>query len=314
MERLRELRVDRAHGSPAPHKPLLLLSLIDSIGDGTIDEPFVPHSPELTEAFADYWDATDAADGPGLIALPFFHLRSEGFWTLVPEKGMAEVVQATQSIRSLSRLQLLTKGARINEGLWALLQDAAFRQHVRDTLLATYFSPAEVERLRDVERRRTAVARARQHLMVGAETDFHLRQTQPNDEERLTRSAAFRSAVLRIYDHTCAVCGFRLITPQGASAIVAAHIVPFSVSYNDDPRNGLGLCRQHHWCFDAGLLSAADDLTIVVSPALDPRRPTEDRLTELRAKPLLLPRERKHWPSSEAFQWHRLNVLQRDDT
>jgi hypothetical protein len=48
-----------------------------------------------------------------------------------------------------------------------------------------------------------------------------------------------------------------------------AHIVPKNKNGTDDPRNGLTLCRAHHWAFDAGLFTLASDYTVVVSPLVE---------------------------------------------
>ena len=60
---------------------------------------------------------------------------------------------------------------------------------------------------------------------------------------------------MKIYEYTCAVCELNIQAASGESVTDAAHIVPFSVSYNDDVRNGMSLCKSHHWAFDAGLIS-----------------------------------------------------------
>src|SRR3712207_9579083 len=39
-------------------------------------------------------------DRRGNIALPFFHLRSEGFWRLLPKPGKEEALSAAAQIRS----------------------------------------------------------------------------------------------------------------------------------------------------------------------------------------------------------------------
>ena len=44
----------------------------------------------------------------------------------------------------------------------------------------------------------------------------------------------------------------------------AAHIVPRSMFGSDDARNGLALCKRHHWAFDKGMLGIDDDRKIVV--------------------------------------------------
>jgi putative restriction endonuclease len=56
------------------------------------------------------------------------------------------------------------------------------------------------------------------------------------------------------YDHRCALFDIRILTPEGHTAADAAHIVPWSASQNDDPGNGMALCRLCHWTFDEGLL------------------------------------------------------------
>jgi putative restriction endonuclease len=96
------------------------------------------------------------------------------------------------------------------------------------------------------------------------------------------------------------------ISPDAKSLVDAAHIVPFAVSHNDDPRNGLALCKNHHWGFDAGWFSASDDRRVVVS----------GRVAEVRAfvaadMPLLIPLAEGLGPAVEALRWHRRNVLLR---
>src|SRR5262245_38864111 len=75
----RRLRVDVASGDPAPHKPLLLLVLIDLAEQGQLPETVLPLSPELAFQFSTYWPIvayrrTQAPD----VRLPFFHLKSAG--------------------------------------------------------------------------------------------------------------------------------------------------------------------------------------------------------------------------------------------
>jgi len=53
-----------------------------------------------------------------------------------------------------------------------------------------------------------------------------------------------------------------------ASAIDAAHIIPWSLSHDDAPRNGMALCRLCHWTFDKGLLTVSARYHVVASPQL----------------------------------------------
>ena len=71
------------------------------------------------------------------------------------------------------------------------------------------------------------------------------------------RDQGFRRAVVTAYTHRCAFCGIRMRTIDGHTAVDAAHIIPWSLSHNDDPRNGLALCKLCHWSFDEGLLGVS---------------------------------------------------------
>lgn len=95
------------------------------------------------------------------------------------------------------------------------------------------------------------------HLTEGLELQTYTNQSHP-------RSAAFRLAVLRLYDSKCAVCGSDLRSPTGTPEVQAAHIYPKRLDGSDDPRNGICLCTRHHWAFDVGWMSIADDYTVLV--------------------------------------------------
>ncbi len=50
----------------------------------------------------------------------------------------------------------------------------------------------------------------------------------------------------------------------GNPEIDAAHIFPKEKDGKDDLRNGIALCKFHHWAFDNGLFSIGDDLKVLV--------------------------------------------------
>ena len=83
----------------------------------------------------------------------------------------------------------------------------------------------------------------------------------------------------------------------------AAHIMPFGLFHNDDPRNGIALCKNHHWGFDAGWFTATADYKILVSPHL-----RSDPLYLLPGAMLIVPGQREYAPASEALAWHQQNV------
>ncbi len=61
----------------APHKPILLLSLIDLMAEEMIKENFTELTPELRETFTSYWSIVMSLNKKGKIVYPFFHLKKD---------------------------------------------------------------------------------------------------------------------------------------------------------------------------------------------------------------------------------------------
>ncbi len=125
-------------------------------------------------------------------------------------------------------------------------------------------------------------------------------------ESRLYRDVAFRRKVREAYDYRCAISGLRLRNGGGRPEVQAAHIRPVERQGSDSVRNGLALSGTLHWMFDRGLLSVADDMTILVSRNKVPRE-VSDRLIAPEGR-LHLPRETRDWPHRDNLRWHRENV------
>jgi hypothetical protein len=121
------------------------------------------------------------------------------------------------------------------------------------------------------------------------------------------RDKAFRDVVIREYDYTCAICEMRFRLGNLIEA-TAAHIVPKRKNGTDDPRNGLSLCRTHHWAFDTGIFSLSDDYEILLSPSVKRAESQNFALLEMKDKPILLPSNEILQPHPNALQWHRENV------
>lgn len=85
-----------------------------------------------------------------------------------------------------------------------------------------------------------------------------------SEQRRKNRSAVFAREVKTLYDNRCAVCGSNRESPDGVPEVEAAHIYPKSENGADDVRNGLALCKLHHWAFDSGWLALDDQLRVIV--------------------------------------------------
>ena len=120
------------------------------------------------------------------------------------------------------------------------------------------------------------------------------------------RDRVFSTAIRVAYDNTCAVTGLRIINGGGRPEVQAAHIKPVAKSGPDSMRNGLALCGTAHWMFDRGLISIADDYTLLLRDGAIPgdflRIINEDRR-------LTVPDVPSHRPHPNFLKYHREQVF-----
>lgn len=293
----------------APHKPLLLLVVMDLIAEGTITSDLIEVTPDLGELFTLYWARVMPPDQRGNLALPFFHLKSDGFWHLMPQPGKEAIVEAISQIRSVTKLRELVIGAKLHEELYQLLQNKVSREQLRALVIETYFAP---------ELRPGIMEQGIINLEAYSYSENLLEQARKQKSaesllfEQAVRPAArdqgFRRAVVTAYDHRCAVCGVRMMTADGHTAVDAAHIKPWSVSFNDNPRNGMALCKLCHWTFDEGMLTVTVKYTVLTSLQIAANHNLPCHVVTLNSHPIICPEERLLWPDTEALSWHKQNV------
>jgi len=118
------------------------------------------------------------------------------------------------------------------------------------------------------------------------------------------RDVAFRRSVRAAYDNRCAVTGLRLINGGGRPEVQAAHIQAVEDKGPDSVRNGLALSGTIHWLFDRGLLSVANDMTILKAKNHLPEE--VERLINADGR-LNLPADAAQWPHPAFLAFHREN-------
>lgn len=291
LHTLAHLRVDRASGNPAPHKPLLLLVLLHMAERDELPA-VLPLTPELAFQFCTFWSAVAhrRTQRPN-VRFPFHHLASDGLWT------------ALRADTQPSSDRQATCFARLSPEFLALTRDARGREEARCVLIAQYLQPEE---------------RLALYALLGAEvpsaedTAEIVRQAAGAEAERQGREARFRLDVVAAYSYTCALTGHRLLTIDAGAIVDAAHIRPFSNSRNNDPRNGLALCKNAHWTFDEGLWTITDEYGVVVASKLFAEEsPDGLPLTEYQDRALRLPGDRSFWPDPDYLAWHRAHCFLR---
>jgi putative restriction endonuclease len=286
LARLAKLKVDRAKGDPAPHKPLLLLVVFELAEQRLLPDEILPLTPELAFRFCTYWSivAHRRKQRPD-IRFPFFHLKSGGVWSPLSADGNPA------EERRLARFALLPAD------FVTFARDPALREQARRLLIAKYFPPGE---------------RTNLYALVGlpVPSDEQISQDanyKPGaDAQKKGREARFRLQVVSAYNYTCALTHYRLTTITGGSIVDAAHIHQFADSRNNDPQNGIALCKNAHWLFDNGLWTLTDDFRVLVAEGEFAESGDEDYLLQPhKGRTILLPRDRSFWPRLEYVKWHR---------
>ena len=130
-------------------------------------------------------------------------------------------------------------------------------------------------------------------------------ESEKPDKNIKVRDQGFRKAIVQLYDHRCALCGIKMLTPEGHTVVEAAHIKPFSESHDDRPTNGLALCKLCHWSFDEGLMSVGTIYEVLVSKRVRTDQNYLGHILTLIDRPIFKPAKEIYWPDMKNLEWHR---------
>lgn len=123
------------------------------------------------------------------------------------------------------------------------------------------------------------------------------------ESRRRARNQAFAELVKNAYKRTCAFCGSSRETPAGNSEVEAAHIYPKREGGADDVRNGIALCKLHHWAFDTGWLALTNEHEILVKEASN--REGYSEFKQLEGSSMRLPERKQAKPHPIYLKAHR---------
>lgn len=280
IAKLQALKPDKQ----APHKPLLLLTILKAVErDGTLPE-VLRLSPELVYEFKQFEHIVTHRRSQKLdIRMPFHHLKTSGVWTPMDKYG------------EKSENRAVTTHVVFDPNFRAACLDSVFRQGAMHLLITSYFEPLEQIALREI---------------LGLSNEIEIDSTQQPTPEQLAatqgRSTRFRLDVVPAYNYTCTLTGYRITTVERGTIVDAAHIDPFRSSKNDDVRNGLALCKNAHWAFDVGLWSLDDECCVLVAAdVFDEDSPDQTPLKQMVGRKIRLPRNPNYWPLPANLAAHR---------
>ncbi|MDN3688088.1 HNH endonuclease [Cyclobacterium jeungdonense] len=308
----KKLIIDRAHGI-VPHKPVLLISLLQTFQTCVNDSKRIRTTPELVAFFKTNWALLVTTNHHCRFTLPFYHLKSDKFWKLVPKVGFEKIIHFSASMRSFANLNVAVDYAVLNEDLFLLMKDPKSNIILQQVLLDEYFSAKRSYFSFSSEKQQQLFDDIENKILNESSEKYRLEIQaliqQQNDEEIFIRGNLFKREVPKIYDHTCAISGMRIDATISISMIDACHIVPFSKSFDDTIKNGIALCPNLHRAFDRGLIAFDENYRVLVSKHFQEQN-SNYGIKAFEERELSLPLNESYWPMKSNLSWHRENVFQ----
>jgi putative restriction endonuclease len=292
------LHTAKVKGRTAPHKPVLLLAIIEAFKNNEIEENRICITPALVARFKDLWSQlVHNSEFTANFSLPFYHLKSEGFWHLQTRLGRELILTSSHSIKSFAQLKEVIEFAFFDDALFQLLYDEHTRSVLKHTLLSRYFPDHEISRSDGLIQSITE-----QILHEPAEV-YKTKASEFTEEEVFVRGGIFKREIPKAYNYTCCISGLRIVADKEVQMIDACHIVPFSNSGDDTIGNGISLCPNLHRAFDRGLIAIDDEYRVLTKPFFE--EPNTYSIKQFEGKQVLLPKQKNYHPLQENLRKHR---------
>lgn len=289
----------------APYKPLLLLSVIDLIADGEIQDRKICITEELIARFKHYRDLLSSNVFTGNLVLPFFHLKNDGFWKL----KFSDTYNGGRP-QSIPKLRADVDYALLDQQLFELLQTEDVRKQLVDILLEIYFAASDqnIDKIAQINNNFSELELDcinTKNKIVDNNKQYYLKQS-------IIRNSFFRRSIVQLYEHQCALCKIKVQFNTGhvvQNIVDGAHIKPISLFNDNDLRNGISFCKNHHWAFDNGLFTIDNNYKVIVARNFTEYTPFSREIREFEQEKLLLPKFSNYFPRLDALEWHRDRVF-----
>ncbi|WP_304063186.1 HNH endonuclease [Pedobacter glucosidilyticus] len=292
----------------APHKPILLISIIELIDRGVLTENKVYINADLVGTFKENWQLLVNTLNQADFTQPFYYLQSDKadakpFWFLLPHSGC----QINAHIKSVNTLAATVAYGFFNEELYLLLSNPLSRQLIKEKLLTTYF-PLTQQKLQSQAKEAGYLHQLEDYVLNEPQARYKTIKIE-TEEDVFVRNGLFKKLIPKAYLATCSFTGMKLSSTYGHSFVDACHIIPFSITHDDQISNGIALCPNMHRAFDRGLLSIDENYKILVSPAIIEDAEHVYSINKLEGKQIHLPPGERYYPAHENLKWHRENIF-----
>lgn len=313
LAKFQKLKRGTTKYGPAPHKPVLLISLLQSFKSKQITSNQIFITPELVYLFNANWNTLVNTGHVCKFALPFFHLKGDKFWHLVPKPGFEPLLLMKESISSFSELNGAVQYATLDADLFQLMADDTSNSILQQFLLDEYF-PETKSKLGNNDEGQQSMFNDIETKILKEDAEQYKAEIkkllqEQNEEEVFIRGSLFKREIPKIYNNTCCISGMRVDAVSNVSMIDACHIVPFSESYDDTVTNGIALCPNLHRAFDRGLIGVDENYKVVVSKSFREDE-TSYSIKGLEGKVIRLPQLKNYYPLKKNFEWHIKNIFQ----
>lgn len=292
VAQLEAINVWQRGAQRAPHKPLLLLMALAGVLRGEArQQPYERLEEKLRALLAEF--------GPYRRSYhpeyPFWRLQNDGdFWEIPQRAALFRDLQDRKRSGDAPPTLLHEHHATggFSQHAYDLLKaDPPLAQQLVARLLQAHFPPSMHEAILDA---------------VGM-------PTVPLVAVREARDPAFRAAIIRIYEHRCAICGFDGRLGFSDVALDAAHVMWRAAGGPDREDNGLALCALHHRLFDRGALSVGRDHRILVSQHVHGGAMVAQTVLQFANAPLRAPVSGAQQLAESYIAWHYEQVFRRPE-
>ena len=307
----KKLRIDRSHGV-APHKPILLISVLQAFYNNLIESQRIFITPELVASFKANWSLLVTTKHDCRLSYPFYYLKSDKFWKLIPKIGFDNIDKIGSLVKSFSNLNAAVDCAVIEDDLYYLMKDKRSNEVLTQFLLEEYFPSTKINFSNSASGQQNLLNDIENKILKEPSVEYRQEikklLEQNNEEEIFIRGSLFKREIPKIYNNTCCISGMKIDATINVSMIDACHIVPFSESYDDTITNGIALCPNLHRAFDRGLINIDENYKVIVSKTFKEEK-TNYSIRVFDGIEIQLPKMKNYYPLIDNFRWHRINVF-----